>query len=111
AASRLRVLRTWFRDDASHSAKWRTEAKQDFDFKAGEQWTPEEKSILNEQMRPHIVFNRSLTIIKAVAGFEINSRQEIVFLPRKIEDTAVNELLTGASKWMGDECEAEDEES
>lgn len=110
-ASMLRVLKNWFRDDGQHSAKWRAEAKKDFDFKAGDQWEATEKSQLNEQLRPEIVFNRSLTIIKAVAGFEINGRHEIQFLPRNIQDTAVNEVLTGASKWMGDECDAEDEES
>lgn len=107
----FRVLKSYFRDDSSHSAKWRIDTKEAFDFRAGHQWTADEKSQLKEQMRPEIVFNRSLTIIKAVAGFEINSRHEIQFLPRKMEDTAVNEVLTGASKWMGDECEAEDEES
>lgn len=110
-ATQLRIFKTWFRDDASHSAKWRTEAKEDFDFKAGHQWSADEKSQLHEQLRPEIVFNRSLTIIKAVAGFEINGRHEIQFLPRNNSDTAVNEVLTGASKWMADECEAEDEES
>lgn len=107
----LRILKQWFRDDASHSAKWRTEAKEDYDFRANRQWSPEEKSQLREQLRPEIVFNRSLTILKAVAGFEINSRHEIQFIPRNINDTKVNEVLTGASKWMGDECDAEDEES
>ena len=110
-ADMFRVLKQWFRDDGRHSAKWRAEAKKDFDFKAGEQWEPEEKSQLNEQLRPEIVFNRTLTIIKAVAGFEINGRHEIQFLPRNTQDTALNEVLTGASKWMADECEAEDEES
>lgn len=109
--SRTRVLKHWFREDGQHSAKWRSEAKEDFDFRAGHQWTPDEKSQLKEQLRPEIVFNRSLTIIKAIAGFEINSRHEIQFLPRKTQDTALNELLTAASKWMADECEAEDEES
>jgi len=107
----LRILKHWFWDDAQHSAQWRIEAKKDFDFKAGHQWEPEEKSQLNESLRPEVVFNRSLTIIKAVAGFEINGRHEIQFLPRNLTDTAVNEVLTGASKWMADECDAEDEES
>jgi hypothetical protein len=57
------------------------------------------------------VFNRALLTIKAVAGFEINNRHEIHYLPRTLDDAAVNEVLNGASKWMGDECEAEDEES
>lgn len=109
--SQFRVLKEWFNEDSRHSAKWRSEAKEDFDFKAGDQWTPQERSQLKDQLRPEIVFNRSLTIIKAVAGFEINGRHETQFLPRKTQDTAVNELLTSASKWMGDECEAEDEES
>jgi hypothetical protein len=110
-AALFRHLKREFRDDASHSGIWRREAKEDFDFIAGRQWTPEEKSQLNAQLRPEIVFNRAITIIKAVAGFEINSRHEIQFLPRGIEDTAVNEVLTGASKWMGQDCDAEDEES
>lgn len=110
-ASLARVLKSWFREDANHSAKWRTEAKEDFDFRAGHQWSADERSQLRDQLRPEIVFNRSLTIIKAVAGFEIHSRHEIHFLPRTTQDTAVNELLTAASRWMGDECEAEDEES
>lgn len=105
------VLKSWFREDLQHSAKWRRQAEEDFDFRAGHQWTSDEQAQLRDQLRPEIVFNRSLTIIKAIAGFEIMSRHEIHFLPRNTTDTAVNELLTSASKWMGDECEAEDEES
>jgi hypothetical protein len=87
------------------------ESKEDFGFVAGDQWTTDEKAQLKDQLRPEIVFNRAITIIKAVAGFEINGRHEIQFLPRTIEDAALNETLTGASKWMADECDGEDEES
>ncbi len=38
---------------------------------------------------PAIVFNRSLSIIKAVAGSEINGRQEIHYLPRTLDDAGV----------------------
>ena len=31
-AALLAVLKTWFRDDAAHSAQWRTTARDDFDF-------------------------------------------------------------------------------
>jgi hypothetical protein len=107
-----RVLKTWFRDDASHSAKWRGEAKEDFDFRAGHgQWSADERAQLKEALRPDTVFNRALLMIKAVAGFEINGRHEIQFLPRTTQSSALNEVLTGASKWMADQCEAEDEES
>jgi hypothetical protein len=105
------ILKGWFRADATHSATWRVEAKEMFDFRAGEQWNTEDKQILNAQSRPEITFNRVLTILKAVAGMEINGRHEITYSPRHNEDTAVNELLSGAGKWLTDECDAEDEES
>lgn len=107
----FKFLQREFTQDAAHSAVWRRDAKTHFDFIASEQWTPDEKSQLKEQLRPEVVFNRSITIIKAVAGFEINSRHEIQFLPRNTTETAVNELLTAASKWMGQDCDGEDEES
>jgi hypothetical protein len=97
--------------DLEYSAKWRKQATDDLGFIAGEQLSMEDKQLLDEQGRPHIVFNRVETILKAIAGMEINGRHEINFLPRNNEDTAKNELLTATSKWMGDGCDAEDEQS
>lgn len=107
----FKILQKWFRVDAQFSAQWRLGAKLDFGFRAGDQWTAEDKAALEEQMRPIIVFNRVLTILKAVAGMEINGRHEIQFLPQNNEDTKPNELLSSASKWMAAGCDAEDEES
>jgi hypothetical protein len=105
------VLKRWFLTDAEFSGPWRIQAKSDFDFRAGEQWTDVDKALLNAQQRPHIVFNRALTILKAVAGMEINGRHEIQFLPSNNTVTAPNELLSAASKWMAAGCDGEDEES
>jgi hypothetical protein len=58
-----------------------------------------------------VTFNRLLPVIKAVAGSEVNARQDIQFLPREVGDAAVNELLTEASRYLANEAEAEDEES
>lgn len=110
-ATQFDVLKGWWRADADHSREWRVEAREAYAFRAGEQWTPEDKAILDTKNRPHIVFNRVLAILKAVAGMEINGRHEVSFIPRNTEDTAVNELLTAASKWMSDETDGEDEES
>src|SRR5258708_20600776 len=107
----LRIFKADFREDGNHAANWRTTARDEFAFLAGEQWTPDEKAQLKEALRPEIVFNRTITIIKAVAGFEINQRHEIQYLPRNLQDASINEVLTGASKWMADECDGEDEES
>lgn len=108
-----RTLRTWFESDAAHSHQWRVQAREDFDFIAGEQWEPEVKKTLEAQGRPTITFNRVLSVIKAVAGIEINGRHETVFIPRNTDagDVKINELLTQASQWMADGCDAEDEQS
>jgi hypothetical protein len=109
--SQLHIFMGWFRADAAHSRKWRSEAKEDFDFLAGDQWPDQDKAMLINQQRPVIVFNRILTFIKAVAGMEINGRHEISYIPRNTQETAVNEVLSAASKWMADNCDGEDEES
>lgn len=109
---RFGVLKRWVRADAQFSGPWRVQAREDFKFRAGEgQWSDEDKEILRVQKRPIIVFNRALTILKAVAGMEINGRHEIQFLPQNNEDTIPNELLSAASKWMAAGCDGEDEES
>lgn len=108
---RFRVLQSWFRSDSQFSSAWRLGAGTDFEFRAGEQWTEDDKAILRDQLRPIIVFNRVLTILKAVAGMEINGRHDIQFLPVNNEDTAPNEVLSAASKWMAAGCDAEDEQS
>ncbi|MGV7034855.1 portal protein [Methylobacterium symbioticum] len=107
----FRKLRGWYRVDRDASSKWRQDAREDYDFVAGRQWSPEDEALLREQKRPPVTFNRLLPVIKAVAGSEVNARQDIQFLPREVGDAAVNELLTEASRYLANEAEAEDEES
>lgn len=108
-----RTLRQWFEVDASHSSTWRKEAREDFDFVACEQWDDATRRTLEAQQRPVITFNRVLSVIKAVAGIEINGRHETIFIPRGTDmgDVQINEFLTQASQWMEDGCDAGDEQS
>ena len=108
---RFIILQRWWYSDQEASGTWRQQATDDLGFIAGEQLSDQDKAILDEANRPHVVFNRVLTIIKAIAGMEINGRHEIVFLPEENSDTQVAEILTGTSKWMGSKCDAEDEQS
>jgi hypothetical protein len=94
-----------------HSSQWRRDARKDFDFAAGEQWEESDKQLLREQLRPIITFNRVGPIIDAVAGSEINNRQEVRYIPRTVDDSGVNEMLSEAARWVRDQCDAEDEES
>lgn len=107
-------MRKWFRVDAAHSNEWREQAKKDFNFRANDQWDDKTAKYMTEQEgKVPIVFNRVLPVIKAVAGVEINTRHETIYLPRQLEvgDIQANEDLTAASKWMGDGCNAAHQES
>lgn len=107
----LETIKERFKRAQDHSANWRKIAREDYDFVAGEQWDDEDKQLLREQLRPVITFNRTGPIVEAVAGSEINNRQEAQYIPRTLDDAGVNEVLTEAARWVRDLCDAEDEES
>lgn len=106
---RIKRLREQANDAQS---RWRREARTDFAFLAGDQWTTEEISKLEEAVRVPVVFNRVEPTIQSISGHEINNRQTVKYLPRQAaQDSAVAELLTNAADWCRDQCNAEDEES
>lgn len=94
-----------------HSAVWRKNARDWYDFYASKQWDPETEAQMQDQRKVPIVFNRTARTINAVIGLEIQNRQAVQFIPRGVEDTKVSELYTAAADWIRDNCDAEDEES
>lgn len=99
------------KDAKRQQRKWRENAREDYDFVAGNQWSQEDIDKLTGEMRPVITFNRVGPIVDAVSGQEINNRQEVKYFPRQIGKAGVNEVLTAAAEWVRDECDAGDEES
>lgn len=104
-------LKKWFAEARERTADWRVEAKEDYAFAAGDQWTAEEKTVLKNQLRPSIVFNRIAPVLDSVSGTEVSNRQEVKYYPRSEGDVQANEVLTSAADWFRDQCDAEDEES
>jgi hypothetical protein len=111
-------LYLWIKDnflrDAAHSEEWRDQARKDFDFVAGDQWELNSYNrMVKDEKRQPITMNKTATFLKMVAGLEVNGRHEIVYLPRGTDEGQVllNEDLTQASKWMGQQCDAEDHQS
>jgi hypothetical protein len=105
------TARRWFKLDAEHSREWREEAKEDFQFVAGNQWTDEDKRILREQLRPETTFNRIDPVTSSVVGLEIGNRREVQFYPRSVGDSKPDEVLSAAAEWSREQCDAEDEET
>lgn len=107
----LTRYKKWYRSDIKKVNKWRREAREDFQFRDGDQWSKEDKQVLEEQGRPVITFNRSGVLVDAVVGAESSNRRETQYLPREVGDSIPNELITSAANWFRDQCDAEDEES
>lgn len=109
-ATATMVWKNW-KASRKHLEKWHTEAKESYDFVAGRQWDQADIDTLTDQQRPVITFNRTGTTVDAVAGYEINGRQDVTFLPRTIDDSGPAEVESDAARYFRGECDAEDEES
>lgn len=102
---------TLYRQSRDHTAEWRSDARTAFDMEAGEQWADADREKMKTELRVPVTFDRISRTINAIAGTQINNRQETRFIPREQGDAQVNEILTAAAEWARDNCDAEDEES
>lgn len=94
-----------------HAARWRTTARECFQFYADQQWSEKDIQKLEEEQRPVVTFNRIKRLVNAVTGHEANNRAEVRYIPRTLGDAKKNEILTEAGKYFRDQCDAEFEES
>lgn len=106
-----RKLKGWYTEDITKVVKWREQAREDFGFYSGDQWSEEDISKLRAKRRPVMTFNRTAPLVNAVVGSEINNRREVQYIPREEGDALADEVLTAAGEWFRDQTAAEDEES
>lgn len=99
----------WFKASSDHLKDWWKEAKECYEFYAGDQLSKDDEAALKERLRSAIKFNRMRPMISAVKGQQIANRQQIQYLPRTLGDAQKSDILTGGAKWVDDECDAEDE--
>jgi hypothetical protein len=91
--------------------QWCADAREDFAFVAGHQWSEDDASQMDQALRPRTTFNNIAPVADAIAGHEVSNRQEVSYLPRQVGAAGVNEVLTAAAEWIREVCDAEHEES
>ena len=101
----LRQCRKWFQAAVDGGRKWRTEAKEDFEFTAGKQWTDEEIKQFQEDGRPAITINRILPLINILSGYQRLNRYDIDFLARTNDDVELCQIRRGITKYIMDRCD------
>ena len=105
------LYRRWFREAVEHSRKWQDEAREDYDFVEGRQWTKSEIKRFEETARPPIVVNRIRPIINLLSGYQRNTRLDIDFLGRTPDDEKIASVRKGITKYVFDTCNYDSEES
>lgn len=95
----------------AHFGDWLKEARDCFDFVAGNQIEQEDKDRMRGEGKIAVAFNRMGPVIDAVSGAEILGRQQVKYSPRTMGDVQINEVITQAAEWVRDQCDAGGEES
>jgi hypothetical protein len=81
-----------FRAAQDAAAEWIEEAKEDIDFKAGNQWTEDDKAALRLAKRPCLTFNKIRPIVKLLTGHFIQNSERIECAPEGGEDEQFSQI-------------------
>lgn len=101
----------WDKRLEGHWSEWLEEARTCFDMVAGRQWDEDERTQMEANRRIPVVFNRIQPTIDAVAGAEIQGRQQVQYYPREVGDSAVSDILTQGAEYEMQACDGEEEDS
>ena len=110
-SNELYKFRKWFRAAVESWERWRKEAKEDYDFLSGKQWTDAELAEFEKQKRPELVINRIRPLINILSGWQRMNRFDISFLPRTEDDLKHCEVRAGVTKYVLDKSDYENKES
>ena len=107
----LAKYRKRFRAAVEAWEKWRNEAREDYEFLAGKQWSADELAEFDKQKRPALVINRIKPLINILSGWQRLNRYDIDFLPRTADDAALCEVRAGMTKYVMDRSDYDGKES
>lgn len=105
------LYRRWFREAVDHARKWQDEAREDYDFFEGRQWSHDEIRKLEASGRPALTINRIKPLLQILSGYQRLNRYDIEFLGRTPDDVDIAQVRKGITKYILDSCEYTTHES
>lgn len=97
------IITDRFKYTVKHYENWEKEAKEDYKFAMGDQWSKEDRDALAEQGRPCLTFNRIKPLINIVGGYQRENSSRIKVNPEGGEDRIFSEVmdrgLKAIDKW------------
>jgi hypothetical protein len=107
---KLKKAKQLFIDSVNRDAKWQREAREDFAFRDGEQWSTAEKEILNAELRPHLTFNLTKSNIDLIMGMNEDNRIRYRATPVDPTDGFLAEILNDLADFVHENHDFEAEE-
>ena len=103
--------RQWFRDAVDYWHDWQKEAREDYEFVEGKQWSKADLKKFAETARAPLVINRIKPLINLLSGYQKIHRYDVNFLGRTPDDVELAEVRTDVTKYICDRCGYDNEES
>jgi hypothetical protein len=107
----LAKFQGWDKALDAHWGVWTREAEEAYSFDACRQWTDDERATMEDSGQIPVTFNLTSPTLDAVAGAEIQNRQQTQFFPREVGDSGVSDALTQGAEYINDECNGDMEDS
>ena len=104
-------FRRYFKESIDFWRDWQREAREDYDFVRGKQWSKEDQDRFAESGRPAITVNRIKPLVNILSGYQRLNRYDIEFLPRTNDDSQICQVRKGMTKYILDQCGFDNEES
>lgn len=97
---KLEKAKKLFIDALSRDNAWQREAREDFRFRDGKQWTEEEEQILHEELRPVLTFNLTKSSVDLIMGMNEDNKINHRAQPFEPSDSFLCEVLNDLSDYF-----------
>ena len=85
--------------------QFQTQAKlnENFYLGGGRQWADDDKRVLEELGRPWLEENIIFSTVNTVLGYQTQSRMDIAYKPREVDDQDISDVLSKLSMYLTDQ--------